>query len=312
MKRINIISITTCLVLVLLALTYHMTIGRNDNVERKIKVGMILDGDESGPYNNNFLRVIPAIEAEYGDRVEIISLRNMPETDMDDAMEILLNESCDLIITTSYGYGEKAKEYAERYKGIEFAAATCDNANADPVLENYHTFMGRIHEARYMSGVVAGLKLEEMIKEGIIKPEEALVGYVGAYPVSEVISGYTAFFLGVRSVVPTAKMKVCYTDSWSDYVIEKEYTEKLIEDGCVIISQHSDTIGPAIACEEATVNSPVYHVGYNQSMMDIAPTASLISCRVNWNPYIMGAVEAVLADESIEDVDFCLRGGEIS
>ena len=301
MKRINIISITTCVIIILFALAYHLTIGRDDNIERKIKVGMILDGDESAPYNNNFLRVISVIEAEYGDRVEVIALRNMPESDVDEAMETLLQESCDLIITTSYGYGEKAKKYAEKYKGIEFIEATCDNANTEPKLKNYHTFMGRVHEARYLSGVVAGLKLQEMIDKGIINSDEALVGYVGAYPVNEVISGYTAFFLGVRSVAPTAKMKVCYTDSWSDYALEKEYTERLIADGCVIISQHSDTIGPAIACEEASERHPVYHVGYNQSMIDIAPTAALVSCRINWIPYIMGAVEAVLADEDIEE-----------
>jgi Uncharacterized ABC-type transport system, periplasmic component/surface lipoprotein len=300
MKRINIISIITCIVLVLLAALWHFTIGRNDSAIRTVTVGMILDGDESTPYNNNFLRAIPVLEAEYGERVKIIAKRNISLEHEQEALDELVDLKCDIIFATSYGYGEMMKDYAGKYPDIVFCEATCDNANSAPVYPNYHTFMGRIYEGRYISGVVAGYKLQQMISEGTISADDALIGYVAAYPYAEVISGYTSFFLGVRSVVPSAKMKVCYTYTWSDYTIEKNYTEKLIEEGCVIISQHSDTIGPAIACEEAIAERPVYHIGYNQSMLDIAPTSSLVSCRINWTPYIVGAVDAVMNEKEIE------------
>jgi basic membrane protein A len=165
--------------------------------------------------------------------------------------------------------------------------------------------MGEIYQGRYISGVIAGMKMKEMIDQGVITPEQAKAGYVAAYPYSEVISGYTAFFLGIRSVVPYATMDVKYTDSWSNYKVEKRVAEELIERGCVIISQHSDTLGPAVACEEVYGTRDVYHIGYNQSMIDVAPTSSIISTRINWEPYILGACEAVLANRRIEE---CIRG----
>ncbi|MBO6165395.1 MAG: BMP family ABC transporter substrate-binding protein [Eubacterium sp.] len=312
MKKINIVSIVTCLLCILLAYEWHVNVEKKNNEEKTVTVGIILDGDESTPYNNNFLRAVPMIEAEYGDRVKVIPIRNIHLDHEHEALDELVEAGCDIIFTTSYGYGNMAKVYAGRYPDIVFCEATCDNANTDPVYPNYHTFMGRIYEGRYISGVVAGYKLEQMIAEGEISADEAIIGYVAAYSTPEIISGYTAFFLGVRSVVPSARMKVCYTDTWSDYTLEKSSTEKLIEEGCVIISQHSDTIGPAIACEEASEDHPVYHVGYNQSMLDVAPTAALVSCRINWIPYMIDTVGAVLEDKKIEDyVDAAYWGNDM-
>ena len=165
--------------------------------------------------------------------------------------------------------------------------------------------MGEIYEGRYISGVIAGMKLKEMIDEGVITVDQAKVGYVAAYPYAEVISGYTAFLLGVRSQVPEATMDVKYTYTWSSYNIEKNCAEELIARGCVILSQHSDTTGPAVACEEMFAEKAVYHVGYNQSMIDIAPTTSLISARINWEPYMVSACEAVLENKKIEK---CVKG----
>jgi basic membrane protein A len=115
-----------------------------------------------------------------------------------------------------------------------------------------------------------------------------------------VVSGFTAFLLGVRSVAPEATMRVRYTYAWSSYNREKACAKALIDEGCVVIGQHTDTIGPAMACEEAKGSRPVIHVGYNQSMVDIAPSTSLISTRVNWTPYVVGAVEALLEGREIE------------
>jgi basic membrane protein A len=161
--------------------------------------------------------------------------------------------------------------------------------------------MGEIYQGRYAAGVVAGMKLRQLIDDGVISEEDAKIGYVAAFPYAEVISGYTAFLMGVRSEVDSAVMYVKYTNSWSDYLLEKQYANELIDEGCILISQHSDTTGPAVACEERDVKTVVYHVGYNISMIDVAPTTSLVSSRINWEPYMSAAVDAMVHDDPIED-----------
>lgn len=272
----------------------------SDETETTIKVGLLYDSDAATAYTSNFLRAQQAIEMEYGDRIEIVAQYNVREDEADAALDVLIAQGCDLIFGTSYGFGVTLKEYAAKYPEIEFCQATCADANVEPVLSNYHNFMGEIYEGRYISGVVAGMKLEELIENGSILPEQAKIGYVGAYPYAEVISGYTAFFMGVRSVVPEATMTVVYTNSWSNYSLEKKLAQELIADGCVIISQHSDTVGPAVACEETDSSVVVYHVGYNVNMTSVAPTTHLVSSRINWMPYVLGAVDAVLKGETIE------------
>ena len=149
------------------------------------------------------------------------------------------------------------------------------------------------------------------IVEGLINEDEAVVGFVASFPTSEVISGYTAFLLGVRSVVPQAVMRVCYTGTWSSYAQEKSAALKLIGNGCVILSQHTDTIGPAIACEESP--QKVYFVGYNHSMSDVAPTASLVTSRICWEPYVLSAVDAVMKNRQIESrVSGRIHGSDVS
>ena len=300
MKRINIISLVVCVCLLLIAFFLRYEQKKNMQEDRTIKVGFLYVNDESAPYTYNFIMAQNAIEVKYQDRVEIFVENNVPEENVAEGLERLVKKGCDLIFTTSYGYQFTAKEFAEKYPDIQFCVATGDLANKDVKLDNYHNFMGRICEGRYVSGVVAGMKLKEMVEQGEIKPEQAVVGYVAAFPYAEVISGYTAFFLGIRSVMPTATMKVRYTNTWSDYMTEKREAKKLIEDGCVVIGQHSDTVGPAEACEESEQQYHVYNVGYNQSMMDVAPTSTLVSTRINWEPYMCAAVEAVLAGKDIE------------
>lgn len=270
--------------------------------EKHIKVGYVFVGDEMTPYTDNFIRAADHVQDVYGDRIECIYKYNVTEEAIMEPLQELVDEECDYIITASYGYGPVVKEMAAKYPDIEFCAITCDNANKDTILPNFHNCMGEIYQGRYICGVVAGMKLREMIDQGTITPDEALVGYVAAYPYAEVISGYTAFFLGVRSVVPEATMLVKYTNTWSSYSIEKKTAIELIDAGCVLISQHSDTNGPAVACENASGEVPVYHVGYNQSMTEIAPTSSLISCSVDYSLYFEQSIGAVLADKKIESV----------
>ncbi|MCR5739532.1 MAG: BMP family ABC transporter substrate-binding protein [Lachnospiraceae bacterium] len=267
-----------------------------------ITVGIVLDGDESTPYSGNFIRAMESLKVEYGDSVRIIQRSNVPYEEVDAVLRDLINRGCDIIFTNSYGYSFTVKDIAAEFPSVQFCQATGDNADDDPVLGNYHTFMGSIYQGRYIAGLVAGLKMQELINSGIIAPDEAIIGYVGAYPYPEVISGYTAFFLGARQNCPTAVMRVRYSYTWTSYMKEKELAEQLIDEGCVVISQHSDTIGPAVSCENARTDHPVFHVGYNQDMIDVAPTTSLIGTRINWTPYIVQAVKAVMNDQKIENV----------
>ena len=159
-----------------------------------------------------------------------------------------------------------------------------------------HNYFTSVYESRYVSGVVAGLKLAELYG----KDTDAKIGYVGAYSYAEVKSGFTAFYLGVRSVCPNVTMEVKYTGSWADQALEKETAEALIADGCVLISQHADTTGAAAACEA----NEIYDVGYNVSMLDAAPNYALTSASIKWAPYYTYAVESIINGETI-DTDWC-------
>jgi len=308
MKRKYVITLISAFVMILLSMLIHY-LTKTDMNDRIVKVGFVYVGDASTAYTGNFIKAQNEIAARYGDRVEIIAQYNVMEGNEEPILQKLVDEGCGIIFATSYGYSNTVKEMAKKYPEIEFCQATGDNANSDEVLSNYHTYMGHIHEGRYVSGVIAGRKLKELIDSGIIQPADAKIGYVGAYPYAEVISGYTAFLLGVRSVVPQATMVVKYADTWSNYSVEKEIAKELIDEGCVIISQHSDTEGPAVACEEAPDKTTVFHVGYNISMMDVAPTTSLVSTRINWEPYMVAAVGAVLEGKPIEKVVECSING---
>jgi len=302
MKKVYLVTVLTCLFVVAVSYGLHFLYWEEDS-DKVLKVGMVCVYDESSAYTGNFTRSIEFLEEEYGDRIEILTKYNVPEDEviLREAVQELVDQECEIIFGTSYGYESILLEYAKNCPDIQFCQATGDNCSAETPV-NYHTFMGMIYEGRYTAGVVAGMKLEELIQKGEIRAEDAKVGYVAAFPYAEVISGYTSFLLGVRSVVPNAVMDVKYTNTWGDYFVEKNIAEDLIEGGCVIISQHSDTIGPAVACEELGKTHTVYHVGYNRSMIDVAPTTTLVGSRINWYPYIVDAVGAVLRGKKIEDV----------
>lgn len=299
MRRIYGITLLTAAVMLVIAFGIHY-LGDGKGTGRTIQVGFIYVGDASDAYTANFLKVQDTIEKQYAGKVTVLAKYNVPVDAVEDALEELSEEDCSLIFANSYGYGEKVKEYAAVHPEIQFCQATCSNANEEPYVSNYHTFMGSIYQGRYISGVVAGMKMKELLDHGVITAEQAKVGYVGAFSCAEVISGYTSFFLGVRSVVPEAEMTVKYTDTWSNYSLEKECARELIDEGCVVISQHSDTSGPAVACEETDRSKAVFYVSYNESMRDVAPTTYLTGSKINWTPYMLKAVEAVLSGKGIE------------
>lgn len=302
MKRVYSLCILTSFIMILLSLGLHNIMKTED---KHIKVGFIFVGDEITPYTENFMKARNQVMEVYGEQIECVTKYNVAEDEIEEPLNELVNEKCDYIIATSYGYGPKVKEVAGSHPEIQFCVPTGDNANAEPVLHNYHNCYGTIYQGRYICGVIAGEKLKEMIDSGIISPEQAKIGYVAAFPYAEVISGYTAFYLGVQSVVPEATMLVKYTDTWSNYSLEKQAAMDLIDMGCIIISQHSDTIGPATACENANQEIPVYHVGYNQSMTDVAPTRSLVSCSVDYSYYFEQSIYALIHKKKIED---CIDG----
>lgn len=300
MKRIYIITFITAILSVVAIVGINTALFSEDK-DKTIKVGFMYVGDASTAYTNNFMKAQKAVEEAYGNQVIAVAKYNVSEGLEDKYFQELIDDKCDIIFATSFGYADAAKRFAQMYPDVEIVMATGTNANDEPKLNNYHTFMGEIYQGRYTAGVAAGMKIKELIDRGIIDESQAKVGYVGAYPYAEVISGYTAFILGVRSVVPQAHMIVKYTNSWSNYTLEKRYAKELIDEGCVIISQHSDTAGPAVACEQTDASTPVYLVSYNQSMADIAPTTYLTGSKINWSYYMIGAVGAVLEGRNIEN-----------
>ena len=299
MKKTHIITFITCLVtLAAFCIVFKIL---NPSVGRDtLKVGFIYDNDESTPYTYNFSLAKDALEKKYGDHVVIFTCSNVLDDEMEEPLRELADKGCDIIFFN--GYSEMVKDLAPEYPNTQFCQTSYMDMNGVSVPANYHTFKGEAYQGRYVSGIAAGMKIKQMISEGTIRSDEALVGFVAAFPTSEVISGYTAFLLGVRSIVPEAKMKVCYTNTWSSYAHEKSAAMQLIKDGCVVLSQHTDTIGPAIACEESSQKKEVYFVGYNQSMSEVAPGSSLVTSRICWEPYVLGAVDAVMNSREIESV----------
>ena len=312
MKRQYTITALTCLVL--LAVFSGIFKFMNLNKEKEnLTVGFIYDNDESTPYTYNFSLATDALEKKYGERITIFSASNVLDDKMEEPLRELADEGCDIIFFN--GYSELVKELAPEYPSIQFCQTSYMDMSQQSVPENYHTFKGEAYQGRYISGIAAGLKIKQMISSGVITEDQAIVGFVAAFPTSEVISGYTAFILGVRQIVPQAVMQVSYTHTWSSYALEKSVAQKLISNGCVIISQHTDTIGPAIACEEALAleKHEVYFVGYNQSMSEVAPGTSLVTSRICWDPYILTAVDAVATNKKIESlVDGNIHGNDVS
>ncbi len=305
--------ITTLLVslAVLLIFSFVYNAWTPVSADTVLKVGFIYENDGSTPFTYNFMLAQQALERTYPDQVRVLSRSNVRGSETEEPLRELVKKGCAIIFINNDS--TQVRSIALEYPSVQFCQISVgdDASSADPA--NYHTFSGEIYQGRYVSGVAAGMKLKQLIENGAIGADQKLIGFVGAFPTAEIISGYTAFLLGVRSVVPDAVMKVRYTNTWSSYAQEKAAAEALIREGCVVISQHTNTTGPAVACEEASDFLTVIHVGYNQSMIDLAPSVSLTSTRINWTPYITGAVQAVMAHQQIERaVDGSAHGNDMS
>lgn len=299
MKKYFLPTVIIC-VLVLAALSIITGFWDNAPKINVTRVGFVYSEDESTPYTANFVKAQRALEDEYGDRVQVLAKSNVLSRESEQPMRELIRDGVKILFINMDT--DIPITLAREFPDVQFCQVSLPSISMDGTPENYHTFNGEIYQARYISGIAAGMKLRQLLDSGALLPRDALVGYVGANASTEVISGYTAFLLGVRSVAPEATMRVRYTGSWSNYAAEKEQTRELIEEGCVIIAQHVNTTAPAVACEEAAASGKtVYHVGYHQSMMDIAPSCALVSIRTNWAPYVIQAVQAVMSGTSIEN-----------
>ena len=270
----------------------------DDNADAsKIKVGFIFLHDENSTYDLNFMNAAEAACKNLGlDESQYVFKKNIPEDQKCyDAAAELAEEGCNIIFADSFGHEPFIIEAAKEFPNVQFCHSTGTLAHTEK-LANYHNAFASIYEGRYLAGIAAGLKLNEMIANGDFTADEAKMGYVGAFTYAEVISGYTSFFLGARSVCPTVTMDVTFTGSWYDETAEKEAANTLIKKGCKLISQHADSMGAPTACETAGVPN----VSYNGSTESACPNTFIVSSRIDWTPYYEYAIKAVMNGETID------------
>jgi len=262
-----------------------------------IKVGFIMLHDENSTYDLNFINAAKEACATLGIPEENYVIKtNVPEgQECYNTAAELADAGCNIIFADSFGHEDYMIQAAKEFPEVQFCHSTGTKAHTEG-LANYHNAFAAIYEGRFLAGIAAGMKLNAMIEAGEFKPEEAKIGYVGAFTYAEVISGYTSFFLGARSVCPTATMEVTFTGSWYDETAEKEGAQKLIQNGCKLISQHADSMGAPTACETAGVPD----VSYNGSTEAACPNTYLISSRIDWAPYYEYAITKAMNGETID------------
>ena len=271
---------------------------KDDDADKaKVKVGFITLHDENSTYDKNFIngakeaiKNLGLTDADYILKTNIPEGQECYETACD-----LAEQGCNIIFADSFGHEGFMIDAAKKYENVQFCHSTGTRAHTEG-LKNYHNAFASIYEGRFLAGIAAGLKLNEMIDAGQFTKEEAKMGYVGAFTYAEVISGYTSFYLGAKSVCPTVTMEVTFTGSWYDETLEKTGAELLIDRGCKLISQHADSFGAPTACE----NAKVPNVSYNGSTKSAGPNTYIISSRINWAPYYEYAIKAVMDGTEIK------------
>lgn len=279
------------------------------------KVGFIFLHDENSTYDKNFLDAAKAAAKAAGLKDDQILMKtNVPESDKCyEAAAELVEEGCKLIFADSFGHEDHIIRAAGEFKDVQFFHATGTKAHTLK-LDNFHNAFASIYEGRYLAGIAAGMKIQEMIDKGEtingvkVTAENAKIGYVGAFDYAEVVSGLTSFFLGARSVCSSVTMEVTYTGAWFDIALEKEAANKLMNDGCILISQHADSEGAPKACEEKGVPN----VAYNISTISIAPNTALISSKINWEPYMTMIIKETMAGNKVDnDICYTIKDGAV-
>ncbi|MEE1025221.1 MAG: BMP family ABC transporter substrate-binding protein, partial [Acutalibacteraceae bacterium] len=265
------------------------------------KIGFICLHDEKSTYDLNFINAALSAQKAIGlTDDQVIIKTNIPETDeCYQAAADLVDQGCKLIFANSFGHEDFVIKAAKEFPEVQFCHATGTKAHTEN-LNNYHNAFASIYEGRYLAGIAAGMKINEMIEAGDITADQAKIGYVGAYTYAEVISGYTSFYLGAKSVCESATMEVQFTGSWYDATEEKNAAEALIARNCVLISQHADSMGAPSACE----NAGVPNVSYNGSTYDSCPETFIVSSAINWAPYYNYIIKCVATGQEIA-ADWC-------
>ena len=298
MKKVLALILALVMALSLVACSKGGNDKPDDNETKKVKVGFITLHDENSTYDLNFINAAKEACQTLGlvENEDYFIKKNVPEgQECYNAAAELAEQGCNIIFADSFGHESYMIEAAKEFKNVQFCHSTGVRAHTEG-LANYHNAFASIYEGRYLAGIAAGLKLNEMIDSGKITADKAKIGYVGAFTYAEVISGYTSFFLGARSVCPTATMEVTFTGSWYDETAEKEGAQKLIKNGCKLISQHADSMGAPTACETAGVPD----VSYNGSTEAACPNTYLISSRIDWAPYYEYAITKAMNGETID------------
>ena len=296
-KIISLILVAVMLVAAMCTLTAC----DNTAVNEDFKIGFIFLHDENSTYDKNFLEAAEAATAELGLKPEqVIFKTNIPEgNECYEAAADMADQGCDIVFANSFGHEPYMLKAAKEFPDVQFCHATGTTAHTEN-LPNFHNAFASIYEGRYLAGIAAGMKLNEMIEAGKITADQAKMGYVGAYTYAEVISGYTSFYLGAKSVCPSVTMEVQFTGSWYDEALEKEAATKLLSNNCVLISQHADSMGAPTACE----NAGVPNVSYNGSTQAACPNTFIVSSRIDWAPYFKYIINADLNGEEIA-ADWC-------
>ena len=267
-----------------------------ETADADFKIGFIFLHDENSTYDKNFLEAAEAATAELGlSPDQVIFKTNVPEgNECYESAADLADQGCDIVFANSFGHEPYMLKAAKEFPEVQFCHATGTTAHTENV-KNFHNAFASIYEGRYLAGIAAGMKLNEMIEAGKITADQAKMGYVGAYTYAEVISGYTSFYLGAKSVCPSVTMEVQFTGSWYDEALEKEAATKLLSNNCVLISQHADSMGAPTACE----NAGVPNVSYNGSTLSACPNTFIVSSRIDWAPYFKYIINAVKNGEEI-------------
>ena len=271
---------------------------KNPDEGSKVKVGFITLHDENSTYDKNFIDAAKEACANLGlvENEDYFIKTNVGETEQcAEVAADLVDAGWNIIFADSFGHEPYMIEVAKANPEVQFCHSTGTRAHTEG-LDNYHNAFASIYEGRYLAGIAAGMKLNEMIEAGEFTAEEAKMGYVGAFTYAEVVSGYTSFYLGAKSVCPTVTMDVTFTGSWYDETLEKEGAQKLIQGGCKLISQHADSLGAPTACKEAGVPN----VSYNGSTQEACPNSYIISSRINWAPYYEYAIQCVIDGKAID------------
>ena len=290
------LAIVLCLLMVSALFACTTNQGEQQGEEGlNIKVGFICLHDENSTYDLNFINAAKAACEKLGIKDYVIKT-NIPEgQECYDTAADMADNGCKVIFADSFGHEDYMIMAAKEYPDVQFCHSTGTKAHTEN-LPNYHNAFAAIYEGRYLAGIAAGMKLKAMLDEGKITEDQLKIGYVGAFTYAEVVSGYTSFFLGVRSIVPQVTMEVTFTGSWYDETAEKEGAMKLINNGCVLISQHADSMGAPSACESMGVPN----VSYNGSTVKVGPNTYIISSRINWEPYYEYAIKAAAEGKAID------------